>query len=189
MSTVAQALESPSSVTSIKSLAESYALNSVPPAYAFNIINPNDEADPNHPEFAIPIIDMSLLTSGAPEQRSQIILDLVQICQEWGFFIAINHGVPKTLIKAMIDACHGFFNLPDEEKNEFKSGNDVLEMFKYSPSYNLACNKLLLWRDFFKVRTHPEFYSLNKPATFSDVSMEFGKKNKRSGTGNHKSNI
>ena len=72
-------------VTSIKSLAESPALSYVPSAYAFNI-NPNDEADPNDPEFAIPIVDMSLLTSRSPDQRSKIIHD-VKICQEWGFFI------------------------------------------------------------------------------------------------------
>ncbi|XP_008236679.1 PREDICTED: protein DMR6-LIKE OXYGENASE 2-like [Prunus mume] len=162
-------------VTSIKSLAESSALNNVPSAYGFTI-NPNDEADPNDPEFAIPIVDMSLLTSGSPEQRSKIIHDLVKICQEWGFFIAINHGVPESLMKAMIEACHGFFSLPDEEKNEFKSGNDVLEMFKYGTSYNLALDKFLLWRDFFKVRVHPEFYSLYKPACFSEVSMEFSKR-------------
>ncbi|KAM5553867.1 hypothetical protein ABKV19_025878, partial [Rosa sericea] len=77
----------PTKVTSIKTLAESTAaLSSVPSAYAFTI-NPNDEADPNDPEFTIPIIDMSLLISGSPDQRSKIIQDLVKICQEWGFFI------------------------------------------------------------------------------------------------------
>ncbi|KAB2614971.1 flavonol synthase 3-like [Pyrus ussuriensis x Pyrus communis] len=101
-------------VKSIKSLAESPALSSVPSAYAFNI-NPNDEADPNDPEFAIPIVDMSLLTLGSPDQRSKIVHNLIKICQEWGFFIAINHGVPESLMKGMIDACHGFFSLPDEE--------------------------------------------------------------------------
>lgn len=83
---VAQDLETPTKVTSIKTLAETAALSSVPSAYAFTI-NPQDEADPNDPEFAIPIIDMSLLTSGLPDQRSKIIQDLVKICEEWGFFI------------------------------------------------------------------------------------------------------
>ncbi|KAB2614977.1 flavonol synthase 3-like [Pyrus ussuriensis x Pyrus communis] len=154
-------------VTSIKLLAETPALSNVPSAFAFNI-NPNDEADPNDPKFTIPIVDMSLLTSRSPDQRSKIIHDLVKICQEWGFFI--------TLMKAMIDACHGFFSLPDEEKEEFKSGNDVREMFKYGTSYNLALDKVLLWRDFFKARVHPEFYSFYKPACFSEVSMEFSKR-------------
>ncbi|KAI5314404.1 hypothetical protein L3X38_043580 [Prunus dulcis] len=57
-----------------------------------------------------------------------------------------------------------------------QSGNDVLEMFKYGTSYNLTLDKFLLWRDFFKVRVHPEFYSLYKPACFSEVSMEFSKR-------------
>ncbi|XP_008237166.2 PREDICTED: protein DMR6-LIKE OXYGENASE 1-like [Prunus mume] len=92
-----------------------------------------------------------------------------------GVFITINHGVPESLMKAMIDACHGFFNLPDEEKQDFKSGDDVLGTFKYGTSYNLALDKFLLWRDLFKVRVHPEFYSLYKPGCFSEVSMEFSK--------------
>ncbi|KAM1040605.1 hypothetical protein ACFX15_029363 [Malus domestica] len=73
-------------VTSFKSLAESPVLSSVLSAYAFNI-NPNEEADPNDAEFTIPIVHMSLLTLGSPDQRSQIIHDLVKNCQEWGFFI------------------------------------------------------------------------------------------------------
>lgn len=52
----------------------------------------------------------------------------------------------------------------------------MLEMFKYGTSYNLALDKFLLWRDFFKVRVHPEFYSLYKPACFREVSMEFSKR-------------
>ncbi|PRQ18397.1 putative flavanone 3-dioxygenase [Rosa chinensis] len=176
MAAVARALET-SNVTSIKSLVESPTLSSVPSAYAFNI-NPNDEADPNDPEFAIPIVDMSLLTSGSPDQRTQIVHDLVKICEEWGFFIAINHGVQESLMKGMIEAYHGFFSLPDEEKEEFKFGNDVLEMFNYGTSYNLALDKVLLWRDFFKVRTHPEFHSHYKPASFSEISLEFSKRSR-----------
>ncbi|CAL8176308.1 unnamed protein product [Prunus armeniaca] len=152
-------------VTSIKSLAESSALNNVPSAYGFTI-NPNDEADPNNPGFAIPIVNMSPQDLQNNSQKSSMTSSK----------FAINHGVPESLMKAMIEACHGFFSLPDEEKNEFKSGNDVLEMFKYGTSYNLALDKFLLWRDFFKVRVHPEFYSLYKPACFSEVSMEFSKR-------------
>lgn len=104
MATVAQAVETPSSVTSIKSIAESAALNTVPSAYAFNI-NPDDEADPNDPEFAIPIIDMSILTSGTPEQRSQIIHDLVRICQDWGFFIVRPHSSPSLYLFPAESTC------------------------------------------------------------------------------------
>ncbi|CAL2277918.1 unnamed protein product [Prunus armeniaca] len=155
----AQTIEA-SKVTSIKSLAESPALNSVPTAYNFNI-NPNEEADPNDPEFAIPIVDMSLLTSGSHVQWSKIIHDLVKICQELGFFIAINHGVPESLMKAMIDACHGFFSLPDEEKQEFKSGDDVLEMLSMGPAI------IWHWTNSFCGGT-----------SSSEVSMEFSKRSR-----------
>lgn len=92
---------------------------------------------------------------------------------------AINHEVPPSLMKAMIDACHGFFTLPDEEREEFKSSNDVLEMFNCGTSYNLDLDKFLMWRDFFKARVHPEFYALSKPAGFSEVSLKFSQKTRQ----------
>lgn len=77
-------------ISSIKTLVESSGddLSSVPSEYTYTI-NPNEEeADPNHPEFSLPIIDLSILTSGSPDQRSKIIHhDLVKICEQWGFFI------------------------------------------------------------------------------------------------------
>ncbi|KAM1016465.1 hypothetical protein ACFX13_046901 [Malus domestica] len=82
-------------------------------------------------------------------------------------------------MKAMIDACHGFFTLPDEEREEFKSSNDVLEMFNCGTSYNLDLDKFLMWRNFFKARVHPEFYALSKPAGVSEVSLKFSQKTRQ----------
>lgn len=73
-------------VTSIKTLAESPNLKSIPSQYTFTI-NPDDIADPNDPMFSIPVIDYSLLTSSSPQQRSKIIHDLTKVCQDWGFFM------------------------------------------------------------------------------------------------------
>ncbi|KAB2598999.1 flavonol synthase 3-like [Pyrus ussuriensis x Pyrus communis] len=76
-------------------------------------------------------------------------------------------------MKAMIDACHGFFTLPDEEREEFKSSNDLLEMFNCGTSYNHDLDKFLMWRDFLKARVHPEFYALSKPARFSEKAWDW----------------
>ena len=74
-------------ITSIKTLAESANLTAVPSAYTFTI-DPKDLADPNDPEFAIPVFDFSLLTSGSePQVRSKLLRDLGKVCQDWGFFM------------------------------------------------------------------------------------------------------
>ena len=74
-----------SKMTYIKKVAESPGLTFVPSSYAFTP-SPNDQAVSEDPEDSIPIIDFSLLTSGTPDQRSQLIQELGQACKDWGFF-------------------------------------------------------------------------------------------------------
>lgn len=75
----------PTTVSSIKALTESGAVTSVPSNYTFTL-NPNDQADSNDPEYSIPTIDFSLLTSDSPEQRSKALHDLRKACEDWGVF-------------------------------------------------------------------------------------------------------
>ena len=70
---------------SVKELVESGRLTSVPSKYIFK----NTESDGcmvTVPE-TIPIIDLSLLTSRDPYQRSKVISELGNACLEWGFFM------------------------------------------------------------------------------------------------------
>ncbi|XP_050107528.1 2-oxoglutarate-dependent dioxygenase 19-like isoform X1 [Malus sylvestris] len=161
-------------VASIKTLAGSDALTSVPSEYAY-IMDPNDKGDANDPEHSIPIIDFALLTSDSPDERAQMIQKLGKACQDWGFFQVINHGVPESLMKEMIDACQRFFELPEEEKKEFHTKN-LLDPIKCGTSFNVAIDKVRLWRDYLKVIAHPKFNSLYKPAGYSEVSLEFSKR-------------
>jgi hypothetical protein len=80
-----------SKMISIKALAESPGLTSIPPAYAFTH-NPNDQPVSDDPEDSILIVDFSLLTSGTPDQRSRTIHHLGKACQDWGFFMVIKRA-------------------------------------------------------------------------------------------------
>lgn len=75
-------------MATVKVLAESPGLSSIPSTYAFPK-NESDKqssvADTEYDDHLIPVIDFSLLTS-SPEVRSIIINDLREACQEWGFF-------------------------------------------------------------------------------------------------------
>lgn len=75
---------------SVKSLAESPNLTSIPSTYTF-INNPHDlqAVDLDNPDDQIPIIDFSLLSSANPRQRSKVISDLGKACQDWGFFMVV----------------------------------------------------------------------------------------------------
>ncbi|GLT97972.1 hypothetical protein SLE2022_155110 [Rubroshorea leprosula] len=163
-------ITNPPKMTSVKKLAESPGLTSIPPVYTFPS-NPQDEAS-SESEETIPTIDFSLLTSSDPNQRSKMIQELGKACQEWGFFMVINHGVSEVMTKEIIDAVKEFFDLPEEEKQEFQEKH-VLDPIRYGTSFNISVDKVLCWRDFLKVFVHPEFHSLNNPPGFSDTALAY----------------
>lgn len=163
----------PTKITSIKTLAESPGLTSIPAAYTFTP-DLHDQVT-CVPEGSIPVIDYSLLISGTPDQRSKIVHELGRACQDWGFFMVVNHGVPENLLSSILDGCKGFFDLPEEEKQEFK-GNHVLDPIRSGTSFNVSVEKAFYWRDFLKVFVHPVFYSPTKPAGLSEISLEYSQR-------------
>ncbi|KAL5563439.1 hypothetical protein UlMin_033186 [Ulmus minor] len=158
---------------SIKSLAESPNLNSIPSNYAFT--NNEQYLLEDDAEVKIPTVDFSLLTSGNPDQRSKAIYELGKACEDWGFFTVINHGVPERLMGAVIDGCRGFFELSEEDKEEFKA-NHVLDPIRYGTSFNASVEEVFFWRDYLKVFVHPQFHFPNKPSGFSEISQDYCKR-------------
>ncbi|CAK9186995.1 unnamed protein product [Ilex paraguariensis] len=162
----------PSNVTSVKTLTETADLKTIPSIYAYTPTNPN-EADVFEDEVSIPIIDFSLLTSAIPEQRSKAIQDLDKACQDWGFFMVVNHGVPESLLKGIISASNEFFNLTEEEKKEF-AGKNILDPIRCGTSLSTSNGKIFLWRDFVKLVVQPDqFHAPHKPIGFSEVALEY----------------
>ncbi|XVF44819.1 hypothetical protein PTKIN_Ptkin02bG0154900 [Pterospermum kingtungense] len=168
--------QSPTKITSVKALAELPGLTSIPPVYAFNSNTaiPQDQTF-SEPEESIPIIDFSLLTSNNPDDRFGVIQKLRKACENWGFFMVINHGVAESVMKSIIEVSKGFFELTEEEKQEY-AAKHVMDPIRYGTSFNVSADKVLFWRDFLKVVLHPKFHSPNKPASFSEIALEYGKR-------------
>ncbi|KAF7843003.1 protein DMR6-LIKE OXYGENASE 2-like [Senna tora] len=163
--------EHASSSSSIKSLSES-GITSIPSSFDASK-NLHDLAVLDSPQNStIPIIDFSLLTSTNPQQRCKIIQHLGKACEEWGFFLLINHGIPKRLMESMMEGVKGFFNLSDEEKREFQ-GKHIFDPIRCGSSFNTAIEKVHCWRDFLKVFVHPHFHFPHKPPGFSDTAFEY----------------
>ncbi|KAH7847732.1 hypothetical protein Vadar_029655 [Vaccinium darrowii] len=158
---------------SVKTLVESPGLTSIPSKYSYSL-NPNESAG-SEPDETIPTIDFSLLTSGDPHQRSKIIRDLDKACREWGFFMLVNHGVSKSLMKEVLDGCNQFFNLPMEEKMGYE-GKDIWKPIRFGTGVDVKVEEFFFWRDFLKVYVHPQFNFPNKPEGFSEVAQEYSKR-------------
>ncbi|XP_015875012.3 2-oxoglutarate-dependent dioxygenase 19 isoform X1 [Ziziphus jujuba] len=173
----------PPKIISAKMLAESASLTSaIPSAYYFSE-DSYELADPNDPEFQLPTIDFSLLTSDSPDQRSKMLHELANICRDWGCFLVTNHGVTESLKQAMIEAADRFFNLTEEEKHNIAKKYEAdPTQIRYGTSYNARSEKVRLWRDFIKLRLHPDFPTLNENDGYSEVAMKYSKKTREIAT-------
>ncbi|XP_030503451.2 2-oxoglutarate-dependent dioxygenase 19 [Cannabis sativa] len=157
-------------------------LNLLASKYAF-VVKPSDEevVDSHHSEYSIPTIDISLLTSDNLDQRSKILFDLRKACEDWGFFMLINHGISDDLMKKMMEGCDNFFNMVEEDKKEFEGSLDtyVLDPICYGTNFDKGdnqINQLHYWRNYIRFIVHPQFHSPHKPIGFSEVAKEYSKR-------------
>ncbi|XP_015068590.1 protein DMR6-LIKE OXYGENASE 2-like [Solanum pennellii] len=160
--------------SNVKELAESPDLRYIPNNYVYDSSNSSATNDIDDSD-SIPIVDFSLLTSHDSHQRSTAIHHLTEACQDWGFFMVVNHGIPENLMKSVIDCTHEFFNLPEEEKHKF-TGKHVLDPIRYGTSFNTSTENVFFWRDFLKVFVHPHFHSPTKPQPYRDIMLEYSEK-------------
>ncbi|KAI4375597.1 hypothetical protein MLD38_013450 [Melastoma candidum] len=121
----------------------------------------------------IPVIDQSVLVWGGPDEKSRMIRNLGMACQEWGFFMVINHGVPEGLMGAMEAVTREFFDLPEEEKRKYE-GKGLVDAVRYGTSF--GSGHMFFWRDFVKVLVRPKFHSPSKPQGFGDLLAEYCEK-------------
>ncbi|XP_011080765.1 probable 2-oxoglutarate-dependent dioxygenase At5g05600 [Sesamum indicum] len=77
----------------------------------------------------IPIIDLTPLQQLPPSAPSGLVSEIGEACRDWGFFQAINHGVPSKCRREIESASRKFFALPKEEKR--KVGRDEENPFGY----------------------------------------------------------
>jgi isopenicillin N synthase-like dioxygenase len=63
----------------------------------------------------LPTLDLSRF-SGDPAARAAFLSDLRRMAREIGFFYVVGHGVPESLVGAVLDASRRFFALPEAEK-------------------------------------------------------------------------
>ncbi|XP_035540584.1 protein DMR6-LIKE OXYGENASE 2-like isoform X3 [Juglans regia] len=90
----------------------------------------------------------------------------------------INHGVPESLMKAMVEACGEFFNLAEEEKQEF-AGKHVLDSLRCGASINGSTDHVFFWRDYLKFFAHPNFHSPSKPTGFREIALDYSTRTRK----------
>ncbi|KAJ6850692.1 protein DMR6-LIKE OXYGENASE 1-like [Iris pallida] len=131
-----------------------------------------DLDEPVVKEEILPVIDFGLLTEGTPDQRSKAVRELNRACQDWGFFLLVNHGVPEKMREEMMDKFKGFFDLTPGEKGEY-ANTDVMNPIRHGTGFNTAVDDVRYWRSYLKTCVHPEFHSPTKPPGFRELLREY----------------
>ncbi|XP_031500453.1 gibberellin 2-beta-dioxygenase 1-like [Nymphaea colorata] len=95
--------------------------------------------------MSLPIIDLSMSDSNTM---------ILKACEEFGFFRAINHGIPKELISRLEEETAKFFSLPLSEKE--KAG--PAKPFGYG-NRRIGPNGDVGWLEYLLLQAHPQFIS------------------------------
>ncbi|KAJ6677452.1 PROTEIN DOWNY MILDEW RESISTANCE 6 [Salix viminalis] len=95
-----------------------------------------------------PVIDLGC------EDRSQIVRQIGDACEHYGFFQVINHGVSLEAVEKMLGVARDFFSLPVEEKLKLYS-DDPTKTMRLSTSFNVNKETVHNWRDYLRLHCYP----------------------------------
>nr|GME18618.1 1-aminocyclopropane-1-carboxylate oxidase homolog 1-like [Ipomoea batatas] len=105
--------------------------------------------------FKVPIIDMEGVYTD-PTRRCEIIKEMRDACQSWGFFQILNHGIPSEVLDEMIEGVREFHELDSEVKKEFYT-RDLTRKVVYNTNFDFHTSPAATWRDtlYFIMAPHP----------------------------------
>ncbi|GLJ42599.1 hypothetical protein SUGI_0882980 [Cryptomeria japonica] len=125
--------------------------------------------------YTFPVIDLKDLDG---PHRVKVVNEIKRACEEGGFFQIINHGVPETVMKSMMDIAKEFFEMPVEDRVCLYS-EDPLQVVRVSTSFNVNKDIFFNWRDSLRHPCHPVEEFINswpqKSALYREIAGKYAK--------------
>ncbi|KAL2938998.1 1-aminocyclopropane-1-carboxylate oxidase-like protein 1 [Bienertia sinuspersici] len=116
---------------------------------------PSPRSTNNESNVSIPVIDLGGVES--LERRGEIMKEVSDACEKWGFFQAVNHGIPENVLDEMIKGARRFHELDSEvKKSYYVRGDNTNKKFVYTSNFYLYTGSVTNWRD-------------------TDIMLEYGK--------------
>jgi hypothetical protein len=95
----------------------------------------------------IPVVDLSSPLDPATARA------VSAACREWGFFQAVNHGVPRELLRRARGVWRGFFRQPMEVKQRYANSPATYE--GYGSRLGVQKGAVLDWGDYYFLHVRP----------------------------------
>ncbi|XP_004292629.1 PREDICTED: 1-aminocyclopropane-1-carboxylate oxidase-like [Fragaria vesca subsp. vesca] len=122
-------------------------------------------------DIEIPTVDFSVLLSDDLEKRSKAIENIGHVCEDFGFFYLVNHGVSDEVFESVFKGITDFFNPSEiEDRKQYEKKNPT-DRIRWGLRSSLGEN-----REYLKVIAHPEHHCPTKPAGFSEAMEEYFEK-------------
>ncbi|KAH7837174.1 hypothetical protein Vadar_010573 [Vaccinium darrowii] len=106
---------------------------------------PESRPDPSEistEQLQVPVISLDGVESG--KRRAEIMGEIREASETWGFFQVVNHGVPLSVMSGLLESIKRFHEQPSEMKKEFYSRDNKV---KYYSTSALHVNQTAHWRD------------------------------------------
>ncbi|XP_059650893.1 deacetoxyvindoline 4-hydroxylase-like [Cornus florida] len=99
----------------------------------------------DYSKCSIPVIDLEGVNKDATKRR-EIIREIIEACEKWGFFQVVNHGIPVTVLDEMIDGICRFHEQDTEEKKKLYT-RDFNKRVLYLSNFRLYSSPAADWKD------------------------------------------
>ncbi|XP_050366743.1 1-aminocyclopropane-1-carboxylate oxidase homolog 1-like [Argentina anserina] len=103
-------------------------------------------APENGVKLQIPIVDLKDI--GNYHAREEMVKEIKDACETWGFFQIVNHGVPLAVMDEMLEGIHRFHEQPAEDKTNLYSRDFKNSVnFYCSGDLKVRAKSAADWRD------------------------------------------
>lgn len=108
----------------------------------------SDEADHTPLDALVPVIDLEGIQRGGV-QRAEVVGEIRTASRKWGFFQMVNHGVPTSVMDAVLEGTRRVHEQPKEAKMELYTADGSPDVRFYTINGRLEKGGVASWRDAF----------------------------------------